>query len=115
MTEWKEGSAMRQLQDAIDFEELVANAAAIFEEIERRHEGIIVRRQGKLYLLRPKATRRQKRRGFSESDSIFELAGKGMSAEPTDIRHHEDEYLAETYSARRLNEPGFSSIKLVTG
>jgi hypothetical protein len=92
---------MRQPQDAIEFDELIANAAAIFEEIERRHEGIVVRRQGKLYLLRPKTARRQKRRGFSENDSIFELAGKGMSAEPTDIRNHKDEYLAEAYSGEK--------------
>ena len=92
---------MRQPQDAIEFDELIANAAAIFEEIERRHEGIVVRRQGKLYLLRPKTARRRKPRGFSENDSIFELAGKGMSAEPTDVRHHKDEYLAEAYSGEK--------------
>jgi hypothetical protein len=100
MTAWKERITMRQPQEAIEFEEFLANAPAIFEEIERRHGGIVVRREGKLYLLRPKAARRSKRRGFSENDSIFELVGKGKSAEPTDVRLHKDEYLAEAHSGK---------------
>jgi hypothetical protein len=91
MTQWKEGFPMRQPQEGIDVDELVANAPAIFAEIERRHEGIVVRRAGKLYQLRPKAPQRSRRRAFSENDSIFQLAGKGMSAEPTDVRNQKDE------------------------
>lgn len=86
---------MRQEPRSIDFAELVRNAAAIFDEMERRHGGVIVRRAGKRYSLRPRATRGRKREPFSESDSLFQLAGKGASAEPTDIRHHKDEYVAD--------------------
>jgi hypothetical protein len=57
-----------------------------------------VRREGKLYVLRPKTARRRKRAHFSESDSLFQLAGAGTSAKPTDVRHHKDEYLAEAYA-----------------
>ena len=90
-------SQRQEAQETIDFDEFVANAPAIFERIEQRHQGVIVRRAGKLYVLRPKAARQSRRRVFSESDSIFALAGKGMSAVPTDVRNHKDEYLAEAY------------------
>src|SRR5579871_4736453 len=96
----KEGATVSQRQDAqeaIEFDEFVANAPAIFEQIEQRHQAVTVRRKGKLYVLRPKATRRSRHSAFTENDSIFSLAGKGMSAEPTDIRHHKDEYLAKAY------------------
>lgn len=88
----------QEAEEAIDFEELVANAAAIFAQIEQRRRRVVVRREGKLYVLRPKGAHRSKRHGFSENDSIFELAGKGVSAEPTDVRHHKDEYLANATS-----------------
>ncbi len=88
---------MQSERDVIDFDDLVSNAAAVFEEIEQRHEGVVVRREGKLYVLRPKTMRRRKRAHFSESDSLFQLAGAGASAVPTDVRRHKDEYLAEAY------------------
>ncbi len=88
---------MKSEREAIEFDELVSNAAAVFEEIEHRHEGAVVRREGKLYVLRPKTTHRRKRAHFSESDGLFQLAGAGASVVPTDVRHHKDEYLAEAY------------------
>ena|SRR5579863_8795593 len=91
-------SQRQEAQEAIDFDEFVANAQTIFEQIEQRHPAVTVRRKGKLYVLRPKGARRVRRRPFTENDSIFEFAGKGMSAEPSDIRNHKDEYLADAYA-----------------
>ena len=79
------------------------------EEVERSGVGRLLKRGDReiavLTPVAPRDTRTNRARrhttASAERDSILNIIGIGESTEPTDIAHHEHEYLAEAYDVHR--------------
>lgn len=80
----------------ITYEEFIANAGAIFDQVAAEGTSLLVERDGHVFAIVPRTKRRQRKtHRFTREDSLFDLAGAGSSAEPTDIARHKDDYIAD--------------------
>lgn len=80
----------------ITYEDFIANAGAIFDEVAADGTHLLVERNGQVFEIVPRTKRRQRKSlKFTLEDSLFSLAGAGSSAEPTDIAKHKDDYIAD--------------------
>jgi hypothetical protein len=76
----------------------VPDLAEVAEEVHRTKQPRIIRRADEeLAVLMPAVRRHTEPRGkaFTHDDGLWQVAGSGHTAEPTDIARHKDDYLAE--------------------
>lgn len=92
-----------QVERPIEFDDFIAHAAVIFDEIAAGKQ-VVVQRDGQLVRLTP-ARHRNKRapRRFSMDNPLWEIAGIGRSDSATDVSENKHKYLAE--AAADLHEP----------
>ena len=83
-----------------------ADLLNLAEEVRRSGVARLLKRgEQELALLTPvtrrRTTRPRRQPTDEERDTLLNIIGIGASAEPTDIAHHEQEYLAEAYAPTR--------------
>lgn len=93
---------MATARKRVAYEEFIANAGAIFDQVAAEGTGLLVERDGQVFEIVPRVKRRpRKTHKFTPEDSLFSLAGAGSSAEPTDIAKHKDDYIADAILGER--------------
>lgn len=98
---------MAQDTSPIQFEEFAANLSAVFDQVARQEEPITVERDGRLFVLRPKARRRaRKPRHFSLADPLFDIVGTGRSTGPTDVSSNKHKYIADAIASHWEHHAG---------
>lgn len=81
----------------IPFEEFVANASAIFDELASGST-VVVERGGGMYSLSERRARRRRKTGVIEpGDSMFDMMGMVSTTGPTDVSANKHQYLADAY------------------
>jgi hypothetical protein len=84
----------------VSFDEFVRDAQALFDEVERDGQPVVVERAGKLFTLRPPKARRRKKTGIiTADDPMWSLMG-AFSTEPNnDVVSNKYKYIAEAIAA----------------
>lgn len=90
-------------EQPVPFEQFIAAAAAIFDEVAAGKQ-VVVQRDGQLVRLSPARKRAKRRpRHFSMDDPLWDIVGIGRSTGPTDVASNKHTYLAD--AAANLHEP----------
>ena len=92
---------MAEVTKTIQFEEFAANLSTVFDQIEREEEPITVERDGRLFVLRPKARRRaRKPRHLTQDEPLLDIVGMRASGEPgNDVARNKYKYVAEAIAS----------------
>lgn len=88
----------------IPFEQFIADPAAIFDDMERDGQPVVVERDGKSFTLRPSKARRRKKTGIIlPDDPLWTLMGAGDSGEPNNnVARDKHRYIAEALAAHKI-------------
>lgn len=91
----------------IPFDEFIRDAPALFNDMERDGQPVVIERAGKSFTLRPTRARRRKKTGIIlPDDPLWELVGAGSSGEPNnDVARNKYKYLADAYASHGIDQP----------
>jgi len=79
---------------SLQFEEFVAQAPSIFDQVEASGNEVVVERHGRLFSVKPKSPRKARtKRHFGPDDSLLDVIGIGHSGQH-DVSAHKHDYLA---------------------
>lgn len=83
----------------IAYEEFIANAAAIFDQVAAEGTGLLVERGGQVFEIVPRAKRGKRKTGILDPhDSMRDIIGMAETSGPTDVSENKHKYLADAYA-----------------
>ena len=99
----------------VPFDEFIRDAPALFDDMERDGQPVVVERAGKLFTLRPPRTRRRKKTGvILPDDPMWGLVGLFSTEPNNDVADNKHRYIADAiashgipdHSQRNANDAG---------
>lgn len=89
----------------ISLEEFAANAAALYERMQREGGSVVIEQGDLLFTVRPKRRARRRKGQFLPDDPLFEMAGIANSGGPGDVATNKHKYLADAYADLHDTQP----------
>lgn len=83
----------------ITYEDFIANAGAIFDEVAAGGTHLLVEHGGQVFEIVPRAKRRSRKSGIlGPRDSMRDIIGMAETSGPTDVSENKHRYLADAYA-----------------
>lgn len=84
----------------VTYEEFIANADAIFDQVAADGTPVLVERGGHIFETVPPAKRRPRKTGIlGPHDSMRDIIGMAETSGPTDVSENKHTYLADAYAS----------------
>lgn len=78
----------------ITYEEFIANAGALFDQLAAEGTSLLVEREGHVFAILPRAERQQRKTGIlGPHDSMRDFIGMAETSGPTDVSENKHTYL----------------------